>query len=323
MENSSSTGSNPLPFSPAARAFFAALDGGVDSSGTSSSSGAINTSSSFIQKRIQTLGWRNRYSQTDRYPIQISCHKFSVRQVQRGELEGTYGTGATVWPASLVLLKYLERHSSVLLKDKRVVDLGAGTGVTSVAAALLGARECVCTDGEPAVVRLARDNVAEAASELASSETAAAAITTGNTVKIGECPVTVQEYWWGGTDSTIHFQDEDASCGTAAPDVILVSDCVLPKLYPIAPLVEALDQLLLLDNADDDDNKNNAPPVAILSYEHRHYPEYHPKQKFVELCNAKNLEVETIPMEQQDPVYSVDDIEIWHVRRRRRESVSR
>jgi len=170
-------------------------------------------------------------------------------------------------------------------------------------------------------VRLARDNVQEAAAELAAtaSETARAATAAGSTVRIGECLVTVQEYWWGGTESTIHFQqEEDASCSSAAaPDVILVSDCVLPKLYPIAPLVEALDQLLPLDN---DDENNNAPPVAILSYEHRHYPDYHPKQKFVELCNARNLEVETIPTEQQDPVYSVDDIEIWHVRRRRRES---
>jgi hypothetical protein len=80
----------------------------------------------------------------------------------------------------------------------------------------------------------------------------------------------------------------------------------LPKLYPIAPLVDALDQLLLHPQRD----------VAFISYEHRYYPEYDPRDKFRELCHIKGLQVTAIPIEEQHPIYSVEeDIELWKVRR--------
>lgn len=281
--------------SPTAQAFFDALDGG-EAEG--------RNQSTFVKKRIQTLGWRNRHSQDDLYPVQIGTNNFSVLQVQRGEIEGTYGTGkcnfftdinsepcsdsfacpaapstigATVWPASMVLMKYLERHPT-LVRDKRVVDLGAGTGVTSIAATLLGADHCYCTDGEESVVRLSQDNMDR------------------QTLDIVKGRITTQVYWWGS--------DTIAEVVGNPCDVVLVSDCVLPKLYPIAPLVEALDQLLVRPDA-----------VAILSYEHRYFPEYDPKDKFCELCGAKQLAVRVVPLSEQDPVYSVEDIEIWIVSR--------
>jgi predicted nicotinamide N-methyase len=282
-----------LRSSPAARAFFAALDGKGDDNKSN------KKQSDFVRKRIQTLGWRNRYSQDEFYPIDMGASHFSVMQVQRGELEGTYGTGATVWPAAVVMIKYLERHSESILKGKKVIDLGSGTGVTSIAAAVLGAQHVICTDGEPRVVQLARDNIERACKQLGghtggsgSNEPSSSSSTT-----IADCRVDVQTYWWAaGT-----IQNGDAC------DVILVADCVLPKLYPIAPLVEALDQLMLTPNA-----------VAIFSYEHRYYAEYDPRIKFQELAAAKDLVVEVIPMEQQDSVYSVEDIEIWQVRRKAR-----
>jgi predicted nicotinamide N-methyase len=286
-----------LRSSPAARAFFAALDGKGEGNKSN------KKQSDFVRKRIQTLGWRNRYSQDEFYPIEIGASHFSVLQVQRGELEGTYGTGATVWPAAVVMIKYLERHSESILKGKKVIDLGSGTGVTSIAAAVLGARHVICTDGEPRVVQLARDNIERASQQLGGHQPADSESNenepSSSFTTIADCPVDVQAYWWG----TGTIQNGD-SC-----DVILVADCVLPKLYPIVPLVEALDQLLSLVSP-------NA--VAIFSYEHRYYPEYDPRTKFLELAAAKDLVVEVIPIEQQDSVYSVEDIEIWHVRRKAR-----
>lgn len=275
-----------LPFSPSARAFFAALDG--------SQEGTKKNQSDTIKRRIQTLGWRNRYSQDETYPIQIENDSFQVRQVQRGEIDGTYGTGATVWPASIVLIKYLEQ--SGLLRGKHVVDLGAGTGVTSIAAALLGAKSCVCSDGEEPVVRLATENIKQAAQVLGSSEIAATKERENatNCTMIRDCPISTQVYWWG--TGTIESEN---SC-----DIVLVSDCVLPKLYPIAPLVDALDQLLRSSDA-----------AAYLSYEYRYFPEYDPKEKFVELCEAKDLRVSVIPSSVQHSVYSLDDVEIWKVDR--------
>jgi hypothetical protein len=117
-----------------------------------------------------------------------------------------------------------------------------------------------------------------------------------STLYVAGCPVTVQSYWWGS----------DTVLPGPPADVILVSDCVLPKLYPIAPLVKALDTLLTEPEA-----------VAILSFEKRWYPEYDPKAKFEELALERNLSVEVVPMEEQDAVYSVEDIQLWRVRRRR------
>lgn len=307
---------NELRSSPSARAFFAALDGIAKNedrikSGSDEDDrmGPKRKCSSLIQKRILTLGWRNRYSQEERYPIQIGDTTFSVAQVQRGELDGTHGTGATVWPASVVLLKFLQRHADTLIRGKRIVDLGAGTGVTSIAAAILGASHCVCTDGEDAVVRLAWENIQSAAKELqlisSNKEknnylTTSSVLGNGPTLqtRICDCPIAVEKYWWGTGQI-------EASEGNDC-DVILVSDCVLPKLYPIAPLVEALDQLIVSPGS-----------MAILSYEHRYFPEYDPRDRFRELCFDKNLVVQIIPLDQQDPVYSVDDVEIWHVVRQR------
>ena len=158
-------------------------------------------SSSLIARRTRSLGWRGRYSQADLYPVRLelgdiclpttpsSCPAevtFNVQQVQGGETTGTYGTGATVWPASMVLLKYMEALAGrreegcddknndgsrpflwPLLRGRgTVADLGAGTAITSVAAAALGASLVVCTDGCDAVVELARDNVRRALGDL-------------------------------------------------------------------------------------------------------------------------------------------------------------
>jgi len=225
-----------------------------------------------VQKRTKSLGWRSRYSQVELYPVCVAGNSFSVKQVQRGEVEGTYGTGATVWPASMVLIKYLEKNPEKI-RGQRVVELGAGTGVASIAAAYLGAKEVICTDGIECVVELAGANVRRAK----------------------ELPITIttKKYWWG-----------DGSLVNAC-DVVLVSDCVLPKLYPIAPLVKALKELM------------TSSSVAIVSYEHRHYQLFHPSEKFRELCLLAGLVVRPVPVEEQHDLYEVDDIELWLVTRAR------
>ena len=281
MESSST----PPGAHPTAKAFFDALDSRRESSQQSTA----------LQRRSRSLGWRNRYSQNDQYPISMWAGgrevNFSVQQLQRGEVEGTYGTGATVWPAAMVLLKYLERHPH-LVSGRRVVDLGSGTGVTSLAAGLLGAIHVLCTDGEDSVVRLAQDNCIRA---IRTQIEPGSSHHEMDIVRIGACPIHVEKYWWG----TQPLPDDQC-------EVILVADCVLPKLYPIAPLVAAIDDLLRA-------GARERKPIAILSYEHRYYPDYDPRIKFQELVHARGLRVETIPQESHDPVYNVDDIEIWQV----------
>ena len=90
----------------------------------------------------------------------------------------------------------------------------------------------ICTDGEASVTRLARENVARAGQQC-----------NANSISLTDV-IEVQQYWWGsgpipGTENNISNDNV----------VVLVSDCVLPKLYPIALLVIALDQLLVHPNA--------------------------------------------------------------------------
>jgi len=266
-------GNHELESHPTAKAIFAAFDG------NSTMHVSSKTQSNLIRKQLQSLGWRSRYSQSKDYPISIKGKNFTIEQVQRGEIDGTFGTGATVWPASIVLLKYLELHLDKV-KGKKVIDLGAGTGITSMAAAILGAERVVCTDGVESVVKLARQNISKACTQLEREEEEIS--------KQCGC-IETQYYWWGSGSIKEQF------------DTIIIADCVLPKLYPIAPLVDALDELM----------KDDA--VAILSYEHRHFEHYHPEDKFRELAKAKGMIVKKISADELDPVYSVDDIEIWEV----------
>ncbi len=308
--------------------------------------------SEVVRKATQSLGWRNRFSQSHLYPVELNynynsgdkdgviCRQtktIEVRQVQRGEIENTYGTGATVWPASIVLLKYLEHISSSEQSNENlfrnnngnrrvtIADLGSGTGVTSIAAAFyLGMDESrihepcpdgdeksliVCTDGIDSVVELAKENIAKVAKTF-EDKSDTKIITDkkeSDIFHLGQNKVIVRKYLWGDGSLTKELVTDDKECNqdNLFFDIILVSDCVLPKLYPIEPLVSAIDEL------------TGPSTIAYISYEYRYYPDYDPKDHFVQLANLKGLEVETIPTESQHPVYSVEDIEIWEVRRRK------
>lgn len=291
------------------------------------SNGEGDASSARMKKVYQALGWRNQYSQSPYYSITIeipnekrkyghsdvidghpstSPYTFQVRQVQRGEVENTYGTGATVWPASLVLMKYLENLSLAGsfddTKKMTVADLGAGTGATSIVAALMcNASRVVCTDGSELVVKLAKDNIRQVVTDFHQNhephnieQTMLDARDSGNNFMIRDCQLLVRQYMWG--DGTMTKSGYEY-------DLIIASDCILPKLYPIAPFVDALDEL------------STQKTVTYITYEHRFYPEYDPKERFMTLATQKGFTVRVVPLSEQHPIYSVEDIEVWEVRR--------
>lgn len=256
--------------------------------------------SSKVQRMINSLQWRQAHSKDVFYPLALeSGAVIEIKQLQAGEITGL-GTGATVWPAAHVLAKYLERRFGGRgLKGSRVVDLGSGTGVAGIVAAALGA-EAFLTDQEQ-LLFLMRENAerfarnARVAGETTAAATAAA--TEEAVAKPASDAVHVVTYDWGMEDDEL-----------APPvDVILVSDCVLPKLYSIEPLVDAIDRL------------SGPETVTIMSYEHRHYQAFDPRRRFEELAAARGLVKIDVPQAQQHPIFSADDIEIWEVRRRRPE----
>ena len=79
----------------------------------------------------------------------------------------------------------------------------------------------------------------------------------------------------------------------------------MPRLYPIEPLVEALDRL------------SNQATTILFSYEKRHFPDYDPRTRFRELLEVKGLEItRMISEEDLDPEYFAHDIFVWEIHRR-------
>ncbi|OQR80943.1 hypothetical protein ACHHYP_16976 [Achlya hypogyna] len=222
-----------------------------------------------LSPAMRSLSWRDAYINRPEFSMPLDGGRvLRIRQLSNGEVNGL-GTGLTVWPAACVLLKYLE-HRFGYLDDMRVLELGCGTGAVGLAAALLGA-SVVLTDQEQIQFLMhenARINAAEG--------------------------VHVCAYDWG---SPLHGV-------LAAPfDLVLISDCILPKLYPIEPLVQAI--MLLCRGS----------TKVLVSFEHRYFPLFDPKVRFWTLVSAAGLELRNVPLPEQHPSYNVDDIEIWEISR--------
>lgn len=246
---------------------------------------------------INSLQWRQAHSRDEVYPLALdSGAVLRIRQLQAGEVTGL-GTGATVWPAAHVLAKYLERKfGSRGMKDYRVVDLGSGTGVVGIVAASLGAVSYL-TDQEQ-LQFLMRENAGFWERDMmdvrVASKVQVANANSATSARASGGAIHVVTYNWG-------LEDERLS---PPVDIILVSDCVLPKLYPIEPLVAAIDRL------------SGPETITIMSYEHRYYQGFDPRLKFEELAAAHGLVKTKISQSEQHPIFSADDIEIWEVRRR-------
>jgi predicted nicotinamide N-methyase len=234
------------------------------------------------KRLFESLQWRQAYLNAEYYEYELESSSVEIgseptpslraKQILNGEMKGL-GTGTFVWPAAHVLAKYLEKSFGRNLVGKRVCDLGSGTGLVGLVAGLLGAT-VVLTDLEM-LLPIMNENI-EASKQL-------------NT----DINITAKVYDWNNPSS---FDEKPF-------DILLISDCVLPKLYPIALLVEAVDYLLTPNT------------IALFSYEHRPFPEYDPRQEFRRLCLLKGLKVNIVPMKEHHPKYCAEDIEIWEVLR--------
>ncbi|GMH57925.1 hypothetical protein TrRE_jg917, partial [Triparma retinervis] len=81
----------------------------------------------------------------------------------------------------------------------------------------------------------------------------------------------VVEYWWGSE-----------TLPKSSFDIVLVADCILPKLYPMEPLVAAISSLL------------TPTGVCFVSYEHRVWFEFDPPTRFQQLCAESNLSIRVV-----------------------------
>jgi predicted nicotinamide N-methyase len=78
----------------------------------------------------------------------------------RGVLSAAGTTGLRTWDAAMHLAAYLSGEGQGHVRGRRVLELGAGTGLVSlVCAKTLGAEMVAATDGSAEVVEALRDNI--------------------------------------------------------------------------------------------------------------------------------------------------------------------
>ncbi len=191
-------------------------------------------------------------------------------------------TGATVWDAGLVLAHYLAKQhqgeaqqgsrelrrvdslgvindrmqiaamttcadGTCVVQGKRVLELGAGTGVVGLAAAALGAARVVLTDQE-AVTPMLEQNIAL------------------NQLHV-EASAVAQPLMWG---DAAQLQDALAALG-GAPDVVLAADCVYQRAA-LPALVQTISSLLSVQRGGGGGGGGVAgqqPPVVLVAVEER------------------------------------------------------
>ena len=139
------------------------------------------------------------------------------------------GTGATLWNGSVQLARYLSASvGRGDLKPERVVELGAGgCGVPSLAAARLGFREVIATDG-------GSDDVEDNLIDLSRNAAANAREGSG-------CLVRIERLRWGEDVSAL---GPPFGCVLAA-EVVYEAACVRPLLQSLHSLSSETSMVLL------------------------------------------------------------------------------
>ena len=68
------------------------------------------------------------------------------------------GFGASIYPSAILLASYFEKNQQIM-KNKTVLELGAGVGLCGIAAYLAGAKKVCITDGDDELLKLIKKNV--------------------------------------------------------------------------------------------------------------------------------------------------------------------
>lgn len=165
------------------------------------------------------------------------------------------GTHRRVWPTACILAKYLSQHQA-LIRGKRVVELGAGSGAVGLACAALGAASVTLTD-QPEALPLIRANAERNAALIAaaaaaeSGGSAAAASPGGAAVKVMPCT-------WG---DEAHIGELLEANGGVPYDVVVCCEVVYKQSEPVLLALAHTQQRLMA--------KAKPGGVALLAYEYR------------------------------------------------------
>lgn len=200
---------------------------------------------------------------------------------------GSFHVGTSVWPCSLVLVKFAERwapspggpttnnpYAQILnFKLKRAVELGAGCGAAGMGLYLLGLTDVILTDISPVMPALKRN------------------------LKRNK-PVLSKAL----KHSVLYWNNSNQIAALRPPyDVVLAADVVYIE-ESVGPLVHAMDALL----ADDG--------VVLLGYQVRS-PEAH--KLFWEICETV-FEIEKVPHQDLHPDYAYEETDVYVLRKKKK-----
>jgi predicted nicotinamide N-methyase len=184
-----------------------------------------------------------------------------IELVVKEKVNAGLGTGLNVWDGSLLLARFLERHSA-LVKDKRILELGAGCGVVALVSAALGAKHVVMTD-LPYTMDLMQSNTDRNAELIFNHHNHHG--NASHQSPVVECDVCDWFHPEQSSSRVIGSSSDDRdreNASSANFDLIVVADCVwLEQL--VVPLMNTLRFLV------NRQTKDVSPPSILLSYQRR------------------------------------------------------
>ncbi|XP_076951281.1 uncharacterized protein LOC143624555 [Bidens hawaiensis] len=196
---------------------------------------------------------------------------------------GSMHVGTTVWPCSLVLVKFIERWRSRTnnnnnpyqtltdFTNKRAVELGTGCGVAAMGLYLLGLKDVILTDIPPVMPAL-KHNLKR------------------NKPVLGKMLKTAQLNW----------KNLDQIKALQPPfDIVIAADVVYIE-ESVAPLLAAMEAMV------------GDSGVVLLGYQIRS-PEAH--ELFWEQC-YRIFEVEKVPHEHLHPDYAYEESDVYILRKK-------
>ncbi|KAI3795267.1 hypothetical protein L1987_37918 [Smallanthus sonchifolius] len=194
---------------------------------------------------------------------------------------GSMHVGTTVWPCSLVLVKFVERwHLSTTdnpyapllnFHNKRAVELGTGCGVAAMGLYLLGLKDVVLTDIAPVMPAL-KHNLKR------------------NKPVLGKMLKTSQ----------LHWNNSDQIRALKPPfDFVIAADVVYIE-ESVAPLLAAMEAMV------------SDSGVVLLGYQVRS-PEAH--ALFWEQC-YRIFDVQMVPHEHLHPEYAYEESDVYILRKK-------
>ena len=163
----------------------------------------------------------------------------SEEQKGGGDRQGTY-----VWPASTDMGRFLvSARGRSLVRGKQVIELGAGTAISGLAASMAGAAHVTFTDGSPEVLSVTRDTVRRNSLTLNRGNLQAsrgASVTDESLLVAG--PTSVERLRWGNAEDLTALLAKTRTNGNSV-DVVLGAEITYLSAS-IDPLLETIHALL-------------------------------------------------------------------------------